>query len=160
VKSLFKILPVFAFVCPAFVSYADSSNPPIYENFIKVGKKTYELEGLPCTQLGGAKQESNILVFDAVNDDLEYRLAVSLMTRGKDIIAGNYNLMVAEDRDYLATITFYKEDLVYISGAMDATIDYQKDTLHVLNGQSIGLEDSMAEVAPIVVSFKLECIFE
>ena len=159
-KSLFKILPVFAFVYPAFVTSADLSNPPPYENFIKVGKKTYELEGLPCTQLGGANEESNILVFDAVNDDLEYRLAVSLMTRGKDIIAGDYHLMVAEDRDYLATITFYKEDLVYITGAMEATIDYQKDTLHVLYGQSIGLEDSMAEAAPIVVSFKLECNIE
>jgi len=160
VKSLFKFLPVFACVCPAFFTNADPSNPPLYENFIKVAKKTYELEGLPCTQLGGVNEESNVLVFDAVNDDLEYRVAVSLTTRGKDIIASNYNLMVAQDRDYLATITFYKEDLVYISGAMDATIDYQKNTQHVLSGQSIVLEDAMAEAAPIVVSFKLECTIE
>ncbi|MEQ8242420.1 hypothetical protein [Fulvivirga sp.] len=123
-------------------------------SYLIVSGQEYLLKQTSCVELGGVGEESNLLVFTSVNEDLDYQFTVTLLTNGLEIKPGEYHLL---DHDYLATINFNNAGTSYLNIDEKGTVAYSivENRGAVTGDLKISSMDSDSE--KVAVKFKLIC---
>lgn len=128
------------------------------ESSITINGKTYALMSDTCVLQ--PNDDLTMLTFKAVNDDMDYSLAVNLGAFNSTVDSGNYVYSNGETQVNFATITFVTENGTFVNGANSVVVYTKNGNNGEVSATNISLMDHFETLPNMTVSFHIKCTME